>query len=171
MKKKISIQSSNLPIVILVILFGLSVSLMTGCGSSSSNDKEIGKPDSIVANNKATTQVFTIEQKADAIVGKWETTTALDDKIAFEFSPTQKEGDTYAGTYIFYVNDTKDAPAKYIVSGDKLIKFFTDEGKEYPLIKVSVSDNGDSLVYFNQKDEQTRLVKATEKQLKKKERQ
>jgi len=171
MKKKISIQGSNLPIIILVILFGLSVSLMTACGSISSNDKEFGKPDSIVANNKATPQVFTIEQKADAIVGKWETTTALDDKIAFEFSPSQKEGDTYAGTYIFYVNDTKDAPAKYIVSGDKLIKFFTDEGKEYPLIKVSVSNNGDSLVYFNQKDEQTRLVKATEKQLKKKERQ
>lgn len=103
-----------------------------------------------------------IEQKANAIVGKWETTTALDDKIAFDFSPSKKEGETYVGTYTFYVNDSKDAPAKYIVSADKMIKFFNDEGKEYPLIKVSVSDDGKSLTYFDQKDGQSKLTKATD---------
>jgi len=103
-----------------------------------------------------------IEQKAQSIVGKWETTTALDDKIMFDFSPSKKEGETYVGTYVFDVNGSKDPSAKYIVSADKMIKFFNEEGKEYPLIKVSVSDDGKTLTYFDQKDGQSKLTKATE---------
>lgn len=125
------------------------------------------------ANNSASTptnnntvspnsETSKIEQKAQSIVGKWETTTALDDKIMFDFGPSKKEGETYVGTYTFYVNDSKDAPAKYIVSGDKMIKFFNEEGKEYPLIKVSVSDDGKTLTYFDQKDGESKLTKATE---------
>lgn len=113
------------------------------------------------ANTAATTFAASpIEQKANAIVGKWETTTALDDKIAFDFGQPKKEGETYVGTYTFYVNDTNDAPAKYIVSGDKMIKFFNEEGKEYPLIKVSISDDGKTLMYEDQKGGKTKLTKA-----------
>lgn len=101
-----------------------------------------------------------IEQKANAIVGKWETTTALDDKIAFDFSQPKKEGETFVGTYTFYVNDTKDAPAKYVVSNDKMIKFFDAEGGAYPLIKVSISDDGKTLMYNDQKGGKTKLTKA-----------
>ncbi len=100
-----------------------------------------------------------IEQKANAIVGKWETTTALDDKITFDFSQPKKEGETYVGTYVFDVNGSKDPSAKYVVSGDKMIKFFDAEGKEYPLIKVSISDDGQTLSYEDQKGGTTKLTK------------
>lgn len=104
-----------------------------------------------------------IEQKANAIAGKWETKTALDDKIMFDFGQPKKEGETYVGTYKFIVNDdTSEPPAKYIVSGDKMIKFFNQEGKEFPLIKVSVSDDGKTLMYFDQKGGQSKLTKATD---------
>lgn len=157
MKTTFSIKSTNLPIIGMAIIFSLSVLIITGCGGD--NKKGNAGDSNTVSADAATMK---IEQRANAIVGKWETTTALDDKIMFDFGPSKKEGDAYTGTYTFYVNDTKDAPAKYIVSGDKMIKFFTDGGQEYPLIKVSVSDDGKTLIYFDQKDGQTQLSKVIE---------
>lgn len=79
-----------------------------------------------------------------------------------DFSQPKKEGETFVGTYKFIVNDdASEPPAKYVVSKDKMIKFFTEEGKEYPLIKVSVSDDGKTLTYFDQKDGQSKLTKST----------
>lgn len=122
------------------------------------------QPASTPTNNNTaseSSETSGIEQKANAIVGKWETTTALDDKIIFDFGQSKKEGENYVGTYVFDVNGSKDPSAKYIVSGDKMIKFFNEEGKEYPLIKVSVSDDGKTLAYFDQKGETSKLTKVT----------
>lgn len=134
----------------------------TANGNSANSNTAVGKTDSTPTNTASPTSAASpIEQKATAIVGKWETTTALNDKIMFDFSPAKKEVEAYAGTYTFYVNDSKDTPAKYIVSSDKMIKFFTEEGKEYPLIKVSVSDDGKTLTYFDQKGGTSKLTRVT----------
>lgn len=143
----------------------------TANGNTTANSNSANMNTATVSNANTSTPTNTntaaptsatspIEQKANAIVGKWETTTALDDKIAFDFSQPKKEGETYVGTYVFDVNGSKDAPAKYIVSADKMIKFFNEEGKEYPLIKVSISDDGKTLMYFDQKGGQSKLTKA-----------
>lgn len=165
--------------VVKLTILGLLVFSLLGCqqtnnpangntatnGNSANSNTTVIKSDSTATNSNTVSpnsESAGIEQKANAIVGKWATTTAMDDKIAFDFSPSKKEGETYVGTYTFYVNDTKDAPAKYVVSGDKMIKFFDKEGKEYPLIKVSVSDDGKSLSYTDQKGGLSKLTKVTD---------
>ncbi|MBS1794004.1 MAG: hypothetical protein JSS81_09130 [Acidobacteria bacterium] len=156
----------------------LTVFLAIGCGRTNNPanantaangntavNANADKPASTPANSAAASPASAaspIEQKANVIVGKWETTTALDDKIAFDFGQPKKEGDTFVGTYKFIVNDdTSEPPAKYVVSGDKMIKFYNEEGKEYPLIKVSVSDDGKTLTYYDQKGGTSKLTKAT----------
>ncbi|MBK8811681.1 MAG: hypothetical protein IPN69_13240 [Acidobacteria bacterium] len=155
-------------------IVGLMIIFAVGCGRTSApangNTGNNNTANSAV-NNSAPTNTNSaaptsatspLEQKANAIVGKWETTTALDDKIMFDFSQPKKEGETYVGTYKFIVNDdTSEPPAKYVVSADKMIKFFNEEGKEYPLIKVSVSDDGKTLMYFDQKGGQSKLTRVT----------
>lgn len=66
-----------------------------------------------------------IEKKAKAIVGRWETTTVTDDLVAFEFGQPKAEGDTFVGTYTFFVNDRQEAPAKYVVTREDVIRFFS----------------------------------------------
>ncbi|MEQ1645261.1 MAG: hypothetical protein ABL959_17560, partial [Pyrinomonadaceae bacterium] len=153
-------------------IVGLAVFSAIGCsqsGNNSANSNSANINTAVNKSNSTTTDSNTvspnsetskIEQKANAIVGKWETTTALDDKITFDFSPSKKEGETYVGTYVFDVNGSKDPSAKYVVSADKMIKFFNEEGKEYPLIKVSISDDGKTLMYNDQKGGQSKLTKA-----------
>lgn len=168
--KNFARQFLGLAIVGLMIIFAvgcsrtdtsINVNVATNGNSANSNPATVSNPVSTTTNSASPTSATSpIEQKANAVVGKWETTTALDDKIAFDFSQPKKEGETYVGTYTFYVNDTKDAPAKYIVSKDKMIKFFDAEGGVYPLIKVSISDDGQTLIYNDQKGGKTRLTKA-----------
>lgn len=162
-------QFLGLGIVSLMIIFTFGCGGATAPANSNSAANTNGNANQTTAapaagNTAAPTSAASqIEPKAQAIVGKWETTTALDDKIAFDFGQPKKEGETYVGTYKFIVNDdTSEPPAKYIVSGDKMIKFFNKEGKEYPLIKVSVSDDGKTLTYFDQKDGQSKLTKVTD---------
>jgi len=169
----------NNRIVILLMILGLSAFWLSGCSVSytPANTNSTANTNSAVnntnvssnANSSTPTNANTaapsadsskLEKKATAIVGKWETTTALDDKIMFDFSQPKKEGENYTGTYKFIVNDdTSEPPAKYVVSNDKMIKFFNEEGKEYPLIKVSISDDGQTLMYDDQKGGKTKLTK------------
>lgn len=172
MRETLRTRSFNNRIVFLLMILGLSVFGLSGCqrsnGNSNSNSAASNTTVSNNANSSTPTNANTtsqssapskLAQKANAIVGKWETTTALDDKITFDFSQPKKEGETYVGTYVFDVNGSKDPSAKYVVSGDKLIKFFNEEGKEYPLIKVSISDDGQTLNYYDQKGGTTKLTK------------
>lgn len=157
----------------MTVITGLMVVFSIGCGQAGNsansntaanvNTNQPAAPPAASNTATPTSATSPLEQKAQAIVGKWETKTALDDKIMFDFSQPKKEGETYVGTYKFIVNDdTSEPPAKYIVSGDKRIKFFNKEGKEYPLIKVSVSDDGKTLTYFDQKDGQSKLTKVSD---------
>lgn len=164
-------RSLGLGIVILSVIFafgcGQSNTPANGNTAANGNANSASTPANAAAANSNTaapaSAASPIEQKANAIAGKWETTTALDDKIAFDFGQPKKEGETYVGTYKFVVNDDKsEPPAKYAISGDKMIKFFTDGGREYPLIKVSVSDDGKTLMYFDQKDGQSKLTKVSD---------
>ncbi len=172
MSKTLRAKSSNNRIVIFLMILGLFVFLMSGCqrsnnpanGNSAANNSAVSSNanNSTPTNANATApspETSKLEQKANSIVGKWETTTALDDKITFDFSQPKKEGETYVGTYVFDVNGSKDPSAKYVVSNDKMIKFFDAEGGEYPLIKVSISDDGQTLSYYDQKGGTTKLTK------------
>lgn len=162
-------QETNLKQWIITGIVGTAIFAAIGCSgsgapannSAANNSNVSGNTNSSNANAAApNADSSSLEKKANAIVGKWETTTALDDKIAFDFSQPKKDGETYVGTYVFDVNGSKDPSAKYVVSGDKMIKFFNAEGKEYPLIKVSISDDGQTLMYEDQKGGKTKLTKA-----------
>ncbi len=164
-------QIINVKQWIITGIIGLAVFSAIGCQrsnnsantNSANSNTAVNKSNSTPTNSNTispNSETSKIEQKANAIVGKWETTTALDDKITFDFSQPKKEGETYVGTYVFDVNGSKDPSAKYVVSGDKMIKFFDAEGKEYPLIKVSISDDGQTLSYYDQKGGTTKLTKA-----------
>lgn len=100
-----------------------------------------------------------LEQKAKALVGRWETTTGTDDYVAIEFSMPKAEGDTFVGTYTFFVNDTKEQPAKYVVSRDEVIKFFANGG-EVSSLKITVSPDRQSLTYFGNKGLTSKMVRA-----------
>ncbi|MCC6825127.1 MAG: hypothetical protein IT172_05205 [Acidobacteria bacterium] len=100
-----------------------------------------------------------IERKAKAIVGRWETTTGTDDYVAIEFGMPKAEGDTFAGTYTFFVSDTKEEPAKYVVSRDEAIQFFTSGG-EISSLKITVSPDGQSVTYFGNKGLTSKMVRA-----------
>ncbi len=100
-----------------------------------------------------------IERKAKALVGRWETTTGTDDYVAIEFSMPKAEGDTFVGTYTFFVNDTKEQPAKYVVSRDDVIKFFANGG-EISSLKITVSPDGQSVTYFGNKGLTSKMVRA-----------
>ncbi|MBP6004133.1 MAG: hypothetical protein KA746_11925 [Pyrinomonadaceae bacterium] len=143
------------------VSIGCSGSVAPANNSAANNSNVSGNANNSNANAAAPkAEPSNLEKKANAIVGKWETTTGLDDKVTFDFGQPQKEGETYVGTYVFDVNGSKDPSARYAVSGDKMIKFFNQEGKEYPLIKVSVSDDGQTLMYEDQKGGKTKLTKA-----------
>lgn len=106
-----------------------------------------------------TALIAEVERKAKAIVGRWETTTGTDDYVAIEFTMPKPEGDTFAGTYTFFVNDTKDEPAKYVVSREEVIKFFTN-GVENKTLKITVSPDGQSVTYFGNKGLTSKMVRA-----------
>lgn len=77
-------------------------------GNTANSNRAVSNPASTPTNaNTAspTSASSTIEQKANAIVGRWEGANAMDDKIAFEFSPSKKEGDAFVGTYQSYLKD------------------------------------------------------------------
>ncbi len=112
-----------------------------------------------VESGDGTDLIADIEQKAKAIVGRWETTTGTDDYVAIEFSMPKAEGDTFVGTYTFFVNDTQDEPAKYVVSREDVIKFFTN-GVENKTFKVTVSPDGQSITYFGNKGLTSKMVRA-----------
>ncbi|MFT3742894.1 MAG: hypothetical protein QM785_01245 [Pyrinomonadaceae bacterium] len=103
--------------------------------------------------------VADLEQKAKALVGRWETTTGTGEYVAIEFTMPKAEGDTFVGTYTFFVNDTKEPPAKYIVSRDDVIKFFANGG-EISSLKITVSPDGQSLTYFGNKGLTSKMVRA-----------
>lgn len=103
-----------------------------------------------------------IEQKAKAIVGRWEVTTGTEDFIAIEFSTPKAEGDTFTGTYTYFVNDAKIESAKYVVSHEEIIKFFTD-GVENKMLKVTVSADGQSITYIGNKGITSKMARAGSK--------
>lgn len=115
--------------------------------------------DADIESGDESSDVSDIETKARAIVGRWETTTVTDDFVAFEFSQPKAEGETFVGTYTFFVNDTKDEPAKYVVSREDVIKFFTN-GVENKTLEVKVSPDGQSLTFVGNKGITTKLVRA-----------
>jgi hypothetical protein len=117
--------------------------------TASAADVGSGDEESLIAD---------IERRAKAIVGRWEVTTGTDDKIAFEFGEPKVEGDTFAGTYTFFVNDAKVESAKYVVSREEIIRFFTN-GVETKNLKVTVSADGRSLTYFGNKDIPEKLAR------------
>lgn len=100
-----------------------------------------------------------IEQKAKAIVGRWKPAD-MQESIIFEFTASKNEGETYIGTFNFYVNGNRDEPAKYIVSRDKMIKLI-QFGKESK-IEVAVSADGKSMRFVNQDGEVSNLIKTNE---------
>ncbi len=100
-----------------------------------------------------------IERKAKAIVGRWETTTVTDDYVAFEFGQPKAEGETFVGTYTFFVNDRQEAPAKYVVSREDAIKFFSG-GVENKTLQVTVSADGQSLTFLGNKGITSKMVRA-----------
>lgn len=100
-----------------------------------------------------------IEQKAKAIVGRWKPAD-VQENIIFEFTASKNEGETYVGTFNFYVNGDRDEPSKYIVSRDKMIKLI-QFGKESK-IEISVSADGNSMRFINQDGEESNLIKTNE---------
>ena len=100
-----------------------------------------------------------IERKAKAIVGRWETTTVTDDLVAIEFSQPKAEGETFVGTYTFFVNDTQDEPGKYVVTREDVIKFFSG-GVENKTLQVTVSADGQSLTFVGNKGITSKMVRA-----------
>lgn len=78
-----------------------------------------------------------IEQKAKALVGKWEKAIDEENKIVFDFGGSKKEGETFVGTLTIYTNGEPNPPAKYIVSADELIKLIANGNEKN--IKVDVS--------------------------------
>ena len=103
--------------------------------------------------------VADLEQKAKALVGRWETTTGTGEYVAIEFTMPKAEGDTFVGTYTFFVNDTQIEPNKYVVSREDAIKFFTN-GVENKALKITVSADGRSVTYFGNKGLTSKMVRA-----------
>lgn len=112
-----------------------------------------------VESGDESNDIADLERKAMAIVGRWETTTVTDDFVAFEFSQPKAEGDTFVGTYMFFVNDTQDEPAKYVVSREDVIRFFSG-GVENKTLQVTISADGQSLTFVGNKGITTKLVRA-----------
>ena len=112
-----------------------------------------------VESGDGTDPIAEIERKAKAIVGRWETTTVTDDNVAIEFSQSKAEGNTFVGTYTFFVNDTQETPAKYVVSREDVIRFFTN-GVENKTLEVKVSADGQSLTFVGNKGITTKMVRA-----------
>lgn len=112
-----------------------------------------------VESGDESNDIADIERKAMAIVGRWETTTVTDDYVAFEFSQPKAEGDAFVGTYTFFVNDTQEPPAKYVVSREDVIKFFSG-GVENKTLQVTISSDGKSLTFVGNKGITTKLVRA-----------
>ncbi len=112
-----------------------------------------------IESGDGTDPIAEIERKAKAIVGRWETTTGTEDFIAIEFSMPKAEGDTFVGTYTFFVNDTQNEPAKYVVSREDVIKFFTN-GAENKALKITVSPDGQTVTYSGNKGLTSKMVRA-----------
>ena len=112
-----------------------------------------------VESGDGTDPIAEIERKAKAIVGRWETTTGTEDLVAIEFSMPKAEGDTFVGTYTFFVNDTQDEPAKYVVTREDVIKFFTN-GVENKTFKVTVSPDGQTVTYYGNKGLTSKMIRA-----------
>ena len=91
-----------------------------------------------------------IEQKARALAGKWEPANNPD-KVIFEFTASNREGDTFVGTFTFYSNGDRDMPSKYVISRDVMIKLIQD-GVESK-IKCEISSDGNSMRFTNQDGE------------------
>jgi len=91
-----------------------------------------------------------IEQKAKALVGRWEPANNPDGVI-FEFTVSKREGDTFVGTFNFYVNGDRDLPSQYTVSRDDLIKLVQDGVTSK--IKCDISGDGNSMKFTNQDGE------------------
>ena len=118
--------------------------------TASAADVGSGDEDALIAE---------IEKKAKAIVGRWETTTVTDDLVAFEFGQPKAEGDTFVGTYTFFVNDRQEAPAKYVVTREDAIKFFAG-GVENKTLEIKFSADGQSLTFVGNKGITTKMVRA-----------
>lgn len=112
-----------------------------------------------VESGDGTDPIAEIERKAKAIVGRWETTTGTEDLVAIEFSMPKAEGDTFVGTYTFFVNDTQDEPAKYVVTREDVIKFFANR-VENKTFKVTVSPDGQTVTYYGNKGLTSKMIRA-----------
>ena len=95
-------------------------------------------------------EIAIIEQKARALVGRWEPANNPDGVI-FEFTVSKREGDTFVGTFKFYVNGDRDLPSQYTVSRDDMIKLVQDGVTSK--IRCEISGDGNSMKFTNQDGE------------------
>ncbi|HMT07549.1 MAG TPA: hypothetical protein PKA82_06060 [Pyrinomonadaceae bacterium] len=107
-----------------------------------------------------------IEQKARALAGRWEPANDPDGVI-FEFTVAKREGDTFVGSFNFYVNGDRDLPSKYVVTLDQMIKLIQD-GRESK-IKCELSADGNSMKFTNQDGEVSDLRRTNAQPTKKQE--
>ncbi len=113
-----------------------------------------------------TAEFAMIEQKAKALVGKWEPANNPDGVI-FEFTVSRREGDTFVGTFNFYSNGDRDLPSQYTVSRDDMIKLMQDGVASK--IKCEVSSDGKSMRFTNQDGEVSDLRRTNAQPVKKQE--
>ncbi len=107
-----------------------------------------------------------IEQKAKALVGRWEPANNPDGVI-FEFTMSKREGDTFVGTFNFYSNGDRDLPSQYTVSRDDMIKLIQDGVASK--IKCEVSSDGNSMKFTNQDGEVSNLRRTNAQPVKRQE--
>lgn len=115
------------------------------------NTPDVALPTDTNSNSAEPSAEFAmVEQKARALVGRWEP--AINpDGVIFEFTVSKREGETFVGTFNFYVNGDRDLPSQYTVSRDDLIKLVQDGVTSK--IKCEISSDGNSMKFTNQDGE------------------
>lgn len=110
------------------------------------------------------TEFAMIEQKAKALVGRWEPANDPDGVI-FEFTVSKREGDTFVGTFNFYSNGDRDLPSQYTVSRDDMIKLIQDGVTSK--IKCEISGDGKSMRFTDRDGEVSDLRRTNAQPVKK----
>lgn len=113
-------------------------------------------------------ELAAIEQKARALAGKWEPVNDPNGRI-FEFTEPKREGDTFVGTFNFYVNGDRDPPSKYVVSVGDVIKLIQSGAESKIICKISA--DGRTMQYTDRDGEDVFDMRRTNAQPVKKQEQ